>query len=135
MNGDTTTSAPTMTHAEMAKKLGISGQFLSNLVRDGRVSPQRFGSFPVYSEDDLAAMRSYLDSRRRGRRSDMMRPVGLESDDSYMSAADAAELLGVSARTISRWVELGRVTAWHQGLLRRDVEAMAEQLRPKQQTA
>lgn len=124
-------SLPTMTQPELAERLGVTTTYVWMLQRDGVISPQRFGNFPVYSEDDYQRAKDHIARGRRGRRSDLFRPVGDLPPEAYISQADAASKLGVNPRTVARWIELGKLQAWAQGLVRSEVEALAAQLRPE----
>jgi predicted site-specific integrase-resolvase len=135
MMADQGAREPTMTQPELAERLGVSTVDLRQLTKAGVVSPTRFGTFPVYSEEDFERARTFLDSSRRGRRSDLYRPSGDKPAEAYCTPIEAAAVLGVNPRTVARWVELGKLQAWAQGLLRSDVEGMAAQMRPESRTA
>jgi predicted site-specific integrase-resolvase len=50
------------------------------------------------------------------------------SNPNYLTGEQAAELLGVSRRTIYRWIEQGRIVA---PLMKSDIETRMPQKRPR----
>ena len=62
--------------------------------------------------------------------SELMDSVGEKTDTTWLHVADVARLLGVSANTVRRWTDAGRIAAYrspggHRRYLADDVHALA----------